>query len=135
MRPRICWSAISSTKTRATAVTAIALTVATVLATADDAQPAKSADIKLNSAKKAESPTPKPEKLGILINDSRAFPGYNLINPGRKQTYLYDNEGRVVHSWTSEHSSGAAVYLLDNGHLFRPVRGRRSQAGFPGSRP
>ena len=120
MRPRICWSAISSTKTRATAVTALALTVATVLATADDAEPAKSADIKSNSAKKAESPTPKPEKLGILINDSRAFPGYNLINPGRKQTYLYDNEGRVVHSWTSEHSSGAAVYLLDNGHLFRP---------------
>ncbi len=63
---------------------------------------------------------PKPEKFGVLIHESRALPGYNLINPGRKQTYLFDNEGRVVHSWTSEHSSGAAVYLLDNGHLFRP---------------
>ena len=75
---------------------------------------------------------PKPEKLGVLINDSRAFPGYNLINPGRKQTYLYDNKGRVVHSWTSEHSSGAAVYLLDNGHLFRPAEAVNRKPGFQG---
>ena len=93
---------------------------ATLLATAGDAEPAKDGDIKSDSAQKAETPSPKPEKLGVLINDSRAFPGYNLISPGRKQTYLYDNEGRVVHSWTSEYTSGAAVYLVDNGHLLRP---------------
>jgi hypothetical protein len=59
-------------------------------------------------------------------------PGYNLINPGRKKTFLYDNEGRVVHSWTSEHSSGAAAYLHDNGHLFRPSEVVNRKPGFQG---
>ena len=122
MRSGSLWSAIRSTRTRAMAVTAIAVTFAAVLARAGDADPAKDVakkiDAKADSATKSEAP--KPEKHGVLINDSRAFPGYNLINPGRKQTYLYDNEGRVVHTWTSEHPSGAAAYLLDNGHLFRP---------------
>ena len=122
MRSGSLWSAISSTRTRAMAVSAIAVMMAAVLAKAGDAQPAKDVakkiDAKADSANKSEAP--KPEKHGVLINDSRAFPGYNLINPGRNQTYLYDNEGRVVHTWTSEHSSGAAVYMLENGHLFRP---------------
>lgn len=129
------WAAISSTRTRVTAVTAIALTLATVLAPARDDDTAKdvakNVDAKPDSAKKRETPT-LPVKVGVLLNDSRAFPGYNLINPGRKQTYLYDNEGRVVHSWTSEHSSGAAVYLLDNGHLFRPAEAVNRKPGFQG---
>ena len=116
------WFAIKSPRLRVALVTAIALTFGTVLTTGGDADAAKDVtkkgDPKADSAKKGE--TPKPEKFGVLINESRAFPGYNLINPGRKQTYLFDNEGRVVHSWTSEHTSGAAAYLLDNGHLFRP---------------
>src|SRR5262249_17483071 len=78
----------------------------------------KKVDPKPDSAKQPETPTTKPGKHGVLLHDARAFPGYNLINPGRKQTYLFDNEGRVVHTWTSEHRSGAAAYLLDNGHLF-----------------
>ncbi len=126
------WSA----RTRATTIAAIALTVAVILAIATDAQPAQNAakkvDTKGDSAKKAETPTPKPEKLGVLIHDSRALPGYNLINPGRKQTYLFDNDGRVVHSWTSEHTSGAAAYLLDNGHLFRPSEVANRRRGFQG---
>jgi hypothetical protein len=130
------WSQNSwSGRTRATTVAAIALTVAAVLAGAADAEPAQDAakkvDTKGDSAKKAETPTYK-EKLGVLIHDSRAFPGYNLINPGRKQTYLFDNEGRVVHSWTSEHTSGAAAYLLDNGHLFRPSEVVNRKPGFQG---
>ena len=87
---------------------------------------------KSDSAKKGQAPTPKAEKLGVLLNDSRACPGYNLINPGRKKTYLYDNEGRVVHSWTSEYSSGAAAYLLENGHLFRPAEAANRKPGFQG---
>lgn len=125
------WSAISGTRTRVTAVTAIALTFATVLAPAGDDNPAKKVDAKADSAKKGEAP-PAPLKVGVLQNDSRALPGYNLINPGRKQTYLFDNEGRVVHTWTSEHSSGAAVYLLDNGHLFRPAEAVNRKPGFQG---
>ena len=54
MRSRISWSAITSTKMRVTAVTAIAMTFATVLATARDADPAKEiTDPKTDSAKKA----------------------------------------------------------------------------------
>jgi hypothetical protein len=124
-----------SGKTRAMTVAAIALTVAAVFASAADAQAegaAKKVDTKGDSARKAETPTPKPEKLGVFINDSRAFPGYNLINPGRRQTYLFDNGGRVVHTWTSEHTSGAAAYLLDNGHLFRPSEVVNRKPGFQG---
>jgi hypothetical protein len=116
-------------KARVTTVTAIAVTVAAVLARAGDTEPAK--DVAKKIEKKADSSTkseaPKPEKHGVLINESRACSGFNLINPGRKQTYLFDNEGRVVHTWTSEHPSGAAAYLLENGHLFRPseVVGRK----------
>ncbi len=125
-----------SERTRAATVAAVVLTVAAFLARAADAQPAqvaaKKVDTKSDSAKKAETSIAKPEKLGVLIHDSRAFPGYNLINPGRKQTYLFDNDGRVVHSWTSEHSSGAAAYLLDNGHLFRPSEVVNRKPGFQG---
>jgi Arylsulfotransferase (ASST) len=134
MRSRISWSAITSTKTRLSASTAIvlALAFATVLATARDADSAKEFHIQTAPAKKSETPKPKPEQFGVLINDLRACPGYNLINPGRKQTFLYDNDGRVVHTWSSEHTSGAAAYILDNGNLFRPSEVVNRKPGFQG---
>jgi len=73
----------------------------------------------------------KTNNLGVLLNDLRAFPGYNLITPSGKLTYLYDNEGRVVHSWTSEYSGGVA-YLLDNGHLFRTAEATNRSQRFKG---
>ncbi len=101
-------------------------------ADAESAQDAaKKVATKGDSAKKAETPTPKPEKLGVLIRDPRAFLGYNLINPGRKQTYLFRNQGRVVHSWTSEHPAGPPSTLLTT--AIYSARGPQSQAGF--SRP
>jgi hypothetical protein len=121
--------------TRLTLAIVAAVTFVTTIATADDDAPAKDlankVDTKADSAEKGQEPPP-PQKLGVLLNDSRALPGYNLINPGRKQTYLFDNEGRVVHTWTSEYSSGAAVYLLDNGHLFRPAEAPNREQGFQG---
>jgi hypothetical protein len=120
---------------RVTAITAIALTFATVGGRAGDDDAAK--DVarkktpKADSGRQGETP-PLPKKVGVLLNDSRAFPGYNLINPGRKQTYLFDNEGRVVHTWTSEYSSGAAVYLSENGHLFRPAEAANRNRAFQG---
>jgi len=109
---------------------------AAVLASAAYADPAldaaKKVDTKGDSAKKSEAPAPKSEKMGVLVNESRAFQGYNLINPGRKKTFLYDNEGRVVHTWTSEYTSGAAAYLLENGHLFRPAEAVNRKPGFQG---
>jgi hypothetical protein len=132
MRSWIYWSAITSV----TSVTAIAVTLAAVFASTAYADPAQDAakrvDTKADSVKKGETPPPVPEKLGILVNDPRALPGYNLINPNGKKTYLFDNEGRVVHTWTSEHSGGVSAYLLDNGHLFRPAEATNRKPGFKG---
>ena len=132
-------SGMRSRNARVSAVTAIALTFATFFAAAAADGPANDAannaappiDAKADAAQNVEAPPP-PLKFGVLLNDSRACPGYNLINPGRQQTFLYDNEGRVVHSWASEHSSGAAAYLLDNGHLFRPAEAVNRKPGFQG---
>lgn len=122
-------------KTRVMAMTAITLVFASLLVSTSGADPvqdaAKRADPKADSSKEAQAPA-QPEKVGLLLNDSRAFPGYNLINPGRQQTYLYDNEGRVVHTWTSEYKSGAAAYLLENGHLFRPAEAVKRKKEFRG---
>ena len=61
-------------------------------------------------------------KLGLALNDPKAFRGYTLLNPmSQKVTYLIDTEGRVVHSWKSEHNSMHAARLLPDGHLFRPA--------------
>jgi hypothetical protein len=80
----------------------------------------------------AQESAPKPEKRGVLLNATRALPGYNLINPSGKKTYLFDNEGRVVHTWTSEYGSSVVSYLLDNGHLFRVAEAPNRAKGFQG---
>ena len=115
-------SIIMNTRTQLSLTIAVAVTLAAVVpsrADVDGQNPAKQIDGKTDSARKAEAPSPVPEKHGVLLNESRAFPGYNLINPSGKTAYLYDNEGRVVHSWTSEYSGFSNAYLLENGHLFR----------------
>ncbi|HEV3343298.1 MAG TPA: aryl-sulfate sulfotransferase, partial [Pirellulales bacterium] len=122
-------------RTRVTAASLVTITFATLIATArgdDDAKDAANqVDAKADSAQQGEK-SPLAQKFGVLLNGPRALAGYNLINPGRKQTYLFDNEGRVVHIWTSEYSSGAAAYLLDNGHLFRPAEAPNRKPGFQG---
>jgi hypothetical protein len=94
----------------------------------------KKVDSKSDSAKEAPTPSPVPEKQGVVTKDARAMPGYTLINPmgSTKKTYLFDNDGRVVHSWASEHAGGLAAYLLDNGHLFRSSEALHRKAGFQG---
>ena len=38
--------------------------------------------------------------IGLLLNTDRAFEGYTLFTPvGEGNTYLIDNDGKVVHSW------------------------------------
>ena len=77
------------------------------------------------------TPSPVTERVGVLVNESRAFGGYNLISPKGNTTYLFDNEGRVVHSWTSKANVGVA-YLLDNGHLFCTVTAGNRPSNFRG---
>ena len=46
--------------------------------------------------------------------------GYNLFAPiGSKTTYLMDNNGNTVHSWTGDYRPGQAVYLLEDSTLLR----------------
>src|SRR5262249_21424226 len=62
-----------------------------------------------------------PVKVGLSINDPKAFQGYTLIAPlSSTKTYLLDMQGRVVHSWQSDCSPASCGYLLENGHLLRP---------------
>ncbi len=46
--------------------------------------------------------------------------GYNLFAPiGSKTTYLMDNDGNAVHSWSSDYRPGQSVYLLEDSTLLR----------------
>lgn len=58
--------------------------------------------------------------VGLVRNDPRAGAGYVLMAPlNSKKTYLIDNQGRQVHSWTSQYNAGLIAYLLPNGDLLR----------------
>src|SRR5438874_13183724 len=60
-------------------------------------------------------------KLGLSINDPKAFQGYTLLAPLKGTiTYLMDMEGRVVRKWESTCHPASFPYLLENGHLLRP---------------
>jgi hypothetical protein len=76
-----------------------------------------------------------PAKVGLLLSDSRAFPGYTLIAPMTSNTtYLIDMQGRVVKKWESDCNPGVSAYLLENGHLLRPGAMRKQAFGFgPGA--
>ena len=75
-------------------------------------------------------------KLGLHINDAKAFQGYTLIAPMMsKNTYLVDMKGRVVRMWESDCTPALSAYLLPNGNLLRPgaaARGGRGKGGFGG---
>lgn len=46
--------------------------------------------------------------------------GYMLFSPlSDTRTYLIDMDGNLVHSWDSPYVPGAAVELMENGHLLR----------------
>jgi hypothetical protein len=58
--------------------------------------------------------------MGLLCCDSAAFTGYTLFAPMRYNvTYLIDNQGRRINSWTSGYRPGLSAYLLENGDLLR----------------
>jgi len=68
-------------------------------------------------------PTPEqaPPKVGLVLNDPRAFQGYTLLAPlTSTKTYLIDIRGRVVRTWESDCKPGWGAYLLENGNLLRP---------------
>jgi hypothetical protein len=78
---------------------------------------------------------PPPAKLGLSVNDPRAYQGYTLLAPmNSTKTYLLDMQGKVVRTWQSDCTPALGAYLLENGHLLRP--GNANKAGpFAGPGP
>src|SRR5437762_2458584 len=67
------------------------------------------------------APGPAPAKLGLILNDARAFQGYTLFSPlNSKTAYLMDMAGKVVRSWEGAATPASSAYLLADGHLLRP---------------
>jgi hypothetical protein len=105
----------------------------------DDAKPAtaqdksKAAPSKDGKAKNEPAKSSAP-KLGLSINDARAFQGYTLLAPmSSTTTYLLDMQGRVIHSWASDCYPALCPLLLENGHLLRPGSiGNESRVFGPG---
>jgi hypothetical protein len=59
-------------------------------------------------------------KLGLNLNDAKAFQGYTLIaSLNSNKTYLIDMEGKVVRTWNSPNNPAASAYFLENGNLLR----------------
>lgn len=61
------------------------------------------------------------QTVGLFTYDSaKAYEGYTLISPFYgKNTYLLNNCGHAVHSWTSQYTPGAMAYVKPNGNLIR----------------
>ncbi len=58
--------------------------------------------------------------VGVITNTADAFDGYTLIVPtSNKIAYLINNCGEVVNTWTSDYSTPAGCYLLENGDYVR----------------
>jgi hypothetical protein len=138
------------TRTRRTAHLAtkasVAATMALVLAMLATMLPRASAglspadepapdQVKAKMTTEGEPSKPAPAKVGLILNDPRAFPGYTLIAPMfSKTTYLIDILGKVVRTWESDCTPGVSAYLLENGHLLRPGALQPSPFGFgPGA--
>jgi len=63
------------------------------------------------------------QTVGLFSNSSNAYDGYTLHGAiGSTETYLIDNCGRVVNSWSSDYTAGASSYLMENGDLVRAGR-------------
>jgi Arylsulfotransferase (ASST) len=70
--------------------------------------------------KDAQPPEKAKEKLGLLLNDPKAFQGYTLIAPmNTNKTFLLDMEGKVVRTWVGAAKPGHTAYLLENGNMLR----------------
>lgn len=76
------------------------------------------------------------QTVGLFLNDSLAYNGYTLFSPSSStSTYLIDNCGRLINTWTSMFRPGSSLYLLENGHLLRTARiGGVFNAGGSGGR-
>ena len=64
----------------------------------------------------AQNPT-----VGVFQYSDESYEGYTLFSPSR-DTYLIDNCGDVINTWSSNYQAGGSVYLLNDGSLLRTNR-------------
>ena len=57
--------------------------------------------------------------VGVMVHTEDAYDGYVLFTPiFDSDIYLMDNDGRIIHTWNIEETSGVReAHLLENGHL------------------
>lgn len=76
--------------------------------------------------------------MGLILNTTKAFPGYLLFAPKQNtMTYLINNNGRIINKWTaSKYPPGQSVYLLESGNILRScmTKGQLSSGGGEGGR-
>ena len=61
--------------------------------------------------------------VGTLTHENTAFDGYTLFSPaGNTIAYLISNNGQIVNQWESVYPPGNAVYLMEDGSLYRAGR-------------
>ncbi len=95
-----------------------ALVVVALAVTARGAEPDKAKPEPDKAKTKTE---PAKAKLGLHVNDPKAYQGYTLMSPLMSNTtYLLDMQGRVVRTWKAGSTPGCCAYLLENGHILRP---------------
>ena len=58
--------------------------------------------------------------VGLFLNDSSSYKGYTLFAPlSYTNTYIINNEGRLIHLWEGTNRPGLSAYFLENGNLLR----------------
>ena len=70
--------------------------------------------------------------VGTIQCNDNISEGYTLFSPMPTSTsHLIDNEGRLVHNWTSPggHRPGMSAYLLDDGSLLRTANIAQTAVG------
>ncbi len=61
--------------------------------------------------------------IGGGLTNGAPSPGYNLFGTIiSTNTYLMDNDGNIVKTWSSKYSPGNSVYLLENSTLMRTAK-------------
>ncbi len=54
------------------------------------------------------------QTVGLFTNTTEAFDGFTLFAPIKStETYLINNCGEKVHSWSSQYQPGLSCYLLE----------------------
>jgi hypothetical protein len=63
------------------------------------------------------------QTVGTLLNEPESWDGYTLFSSTiSTETYLINNCGEIINSWSSAYFPGLAVNLLDDGSLLRAGR-------------